>query len=507
MDSRRRNMVLGSLLVAMFLAAMEGTIVATAMPTIIGDLGGFALFAWVFSLFLLAQVATIPIYGRLSDVIGRKRVFAIGVIIFLVGSLLCGAAKSMDFLIIARVIQGVGAGAVLPVASTIVGDIYSLQERARVQGYISSAWALASVAGPTLGGLIVQTIGWSWIFWINIPIGLLALTGLWVFHREILTKKKHAIDWLGSLTLVIGASSLILALVQGGVVWAWSSPPSYLSFAGFAVFAALFIWRESRAKEPILPLDLMKRRSIAVANLIALVAGGITYGITSFTPTFAQGVLGVSSLAAGLIIATLSIGWPVAATLSGPIIIRRGYRFTGLISLFIILAAALLFALLLKPGVNPWVLAGVTTIFGFGLGGATTTSLLAVQTVVPYAQRGVSTGANMFARTLGSALWVAILGSVMNSVVTSRLSALHRVLGGAQKPGQPLDITNVLLDPAQRLRLGAAPLRALAHTLAAGIDHAFWWVFATAAVGVSLGFLMPKGVPTEAEKQGDAAPT
>ncbi len=163
-DPRRRNLVLGSLLIAMFLSAMEGTIVATAMPTIIGDLGGFALFAWVFSLFLLAQVATIPIYGRLSDVIGRKRVFAIGVIIFLAGSFLCGASKSMVFLILARVIQGIGAGAVLPVASTIVGDIYSLQERAKVQGYISSAWALASVAGPTLGGLIVQTIGWAWIF-------------------------------------------------------------------------------------------------------------------------------------------------------------------------------------------------------------------------------------------------------------------------------------------------------------------------------------------------------
>ena len=505
MDPRRRNMVLGSLLVAMFLAAMEGTIVATAMPTIIGDLGGFALFTWVFSLFLLAQVATIPIYGRLSDVIGRKRVFAIGVLIFLAGSLLCGASHTMVFLIIARVVQGVGAGAVLPVASTIVGDIYSLQERARVQGYISSAWALASVAGPTLGGLIVQTIGWSWIFWINIPIGLLTLIGVWVFHQETVTRTKHSIDWLGSLTLVIGTSSLILALVQGGVVWAWSSPQSDLSFAVFAVFAVLFIWRESRAKEPMLPLDLMKRRSIAVANLIALVTGGITYGITSFTPTFAQGVLGTSSLAAGLIIATLSIGWPVAAILSGPLIIRHGYRFTGLLSLFITLLATLVFALLLRPGVNPFLLAGAMTIFGFGLGGASTTSLLAVQTVVSYAQRGVSTGANMFARTLGSSLWVALLGSVMNSVMESRLASLHGVLGNMLKPGQKLDIANVLLDPIRRSRLGAVQLQALTHTLAAGIEHAFWWVFATAAVGVALGFLMPKGVPTETEQQGDAA--
>ena len=495
-------------MVAMFLSAMEGTIVATAMPTIIGDLGGFSLFAWVFSLFLLAQVATIPIYGRLADVFGRKRVFTVGIIIFLVGSLLCGLSHSMIMLIVSRAVQGIGAGAVQPIATTIVGDIYSLQERARVQGYISSVWALASVVGPSLGGLIVQTIGWSWIFWINIPIGILALLGVEIFHHEHRIIKKHIIDWLGSFILIIGTTALILALVQGGVAWPWASWPILLSLGVFVVFSLLFIWRERVAKEPILPISLMKRPTIGFANLLSLITGGVTYGISSFTPTFAQGVLGTSSFVAGLTIATLSIGWPIAATFSGTMIIKRGYRFTAVLGMIIIVVATVLYASIIRPTISPWLLAAGTTVFGFGLGFASNASLLAVQTSVTYAQRGVATGANMFARTLGSALFVAILSSVMNSQI------LHQFKAAASNPmlqqqlvrlGGHLEVTNTLLNASTRNQLSQQVLQFLKRALTSGIDHAYWWLFVITLLGLAFALLMPKGIPTAEERQGDAA--
>lgn len=495
MDIRRRRFVLASLLVAMFLSAMEGTIVATAMPTIIGDLGGFALFAWVFSLFLLAQVASIPIYGRLSDVWGRKRVFSIGILIFLLGSLLCGFSHSMTMLIISRAVQGMGAGAVQPVASTIVGDIYPLRERARVQGYISSVWALASIVGPTLGGFIVQTIGWPWIFWINVPIGFVTWLGIYMFHREEITHKKHAIDYIGSLTLVIGTAALILGLVQGGVVWAWTSWQSIVAFVVFILFTALFIARQKVAPEPILPLYLLTERNVALANGIALIIGGITYGISSFTPTFAQGVLGTSAVVAGLTIASLSVGWPIAASLSGKLILSRGYRFSFMLGLIVTFGATVLYPFLLTPNSSPWWLALGTALFGFGLGLSSTTSLLLVQTAVPYEQRGVSTGVNMFARTLGSSLWVAVLGSVMDSVIANHIRMKDGL--GVHHP-VTLDVTNVLLDPSARVKLGSSQLHFLTHALAAGIDQAFWFVCATALIGVVLTVFVSSKIPHQA---------
>ncbi len=507
LDARRRRFILASLMLAMFLSAMEGTIVATAMPTIIGDLGGFSLFAWVFSLFLLAQVATIPIYGRLADVYGRKRVFTVGIIIFLVGSLLCGLSHSMIMLIISRAVQGIGAGAVQPIATTIVGDIYSLEERARVQGYISSVWALASVIGPSLGGLIVDTVGWAWVFWINVPIGILATLGVEIFHHEHRTSRKHSIDWLGSFILMVGTSALILALVQGGVAWAWTSWPIIVSIAVFVVFTILFILRERVAKEPILPLRLMKQPTIGFANLLSLIIGGVTYGISSFTPTFAQGVLGTSSFVAGLTIATLSIGWPIAATFSGKIIIGRGYRFTAVLGMIIIVFATVVYASIINPSISPWALAAATTLFGFGLGFASNASLLAVQTSVTYMQRGVATGANMFARTLGSSLFVAVLSSVMNSEILHQFTlaaknpTLSQQLG---KLGGHLEVTNTLLNVSTRSHLAPSVLHFLGNALTFGIDHAYWWLLVITVIGLVFAWMMPKGIPSEDERKGDA---
>ncbi len=497
LDVKRRRFVLASLMVAMFLSAMEGTIVSTAMPTIIGDLGGFSLFAWVFSLFLLAQVVTIPIYGKLADVFGRKRVFTFGIVIFLIGSLLCGLSRSMIVLIVSRAVQGIGAGAVQSIATTIVGDIYTLEERARVQGYISSVWALASVVGPALGGLIVQTVGWSWVFWINLPVGVLAMVGVGVFHHEIRTIKQHAIDWSGSLLIMIGTSALILALVEGGVAWSWTSVPILVSLAVFIVFTALFLLRERAAKEPILPLGLLKRPIIMYGNLLSLIVGGVTYGISSFTPTFAQGVLGTSSIVAGLTISTLSLGWPIASSLSGSLIIRRGFRFTAVLGMVVIVAATVLYAAMVNPALSPFALAGASTVFGFGLGFASTSSLIAVQTAVDYSQRGVATGANMFARTLGSSLFVAVLSSVMNGEILRQLklaSENPQFAATLGRLGGHLNVTNTLLNENARQRLSPGVLHILRGALTSGVDHAFWWLLAIAAAGLVFAWLMPKNI-------------
>src|SRR4051794_26336593 len=268
-----RRIITGSLMLAMFISAMEISIVATATPSIVSKLGGFAELTWVFSAFLLAQAATIPIYGRLADLYGRRRVFAAGTGLFLVGSLLCGLAGSMTQLILFRAIQGLGAGAIQPVATTIIGDIFTLEERARMQGWLSSMWALASLVGPLLGGFIVEHLHWAWIFWVNLPLAPLAIAGVYLFLKEPATRRQHSVDYLGAALLASGVSMLLFGLLQGGV--AWLSAPSLLTLGGGVALLIGFVARQRRAPEPILPLDLFKNRMVAAADGGFLLIGGV----------------------------------------------------------------------------------------------------------------------------------------------------------------------------------------------------------------------------------------
>lgn len=485
-----RVTVTAFLMLAMFLSAMEGTIVATAMPTIVGELGGFSEFAWVFSIFLLTQAVSIPIYGRLADMFGRKPVFAFGTGLFIVGSLLCGLSHSILMLILFRAVQGLGAGAVQPIATTIVGDLYPGPERAKVQGLLSSMWALASVIGPSLGGLIVQTIGWMWVFEINVPLGLLAIFGIVYFLHEKVAHHQSKIDYAGAFLLVAAVCSLILPLLEAGVRWAWASPQIIgLLITSAALFAAFFLV-EGRTQHPMLPLALMRRPVVLIANVLALITGAITLGTSSYIPTFAQGVLGTSAFIAGAVIVTISIGWPIASTLSAKLIWRYGYRTIAITGLILCLAGAVSL-LTIGPNISPFAIAGYNLLIGFGLGLSSTVQIISIQSAVEWKQRGIATGSNMFSRILGSTLGVAVLGTVVNGTLTSSL----RGSAAAKGMHNPTAVTNLLLNPAQRSQLSPSNLHTLTAALSHSIHVAFWAVVFIAAAGVILSFGVPRGVP------------
>ena len=315
-----RPLVLAAVMLAMFMGAIEATIVSTAMPAIVADLGGFTLYSWVFSAYLLMNAVTVLIYGKLSDLFGRKPILFFGIVVFLIGSILCGFATSMESLIIFRLIQGFGAGAVTPIATTIVGDIYPGEERAKVQGYLASVWGISAVTGPAVGGFSIVCVSWKFVFWLNIPLGILSLIGIGLYLHEKVEKKKHEIDYIGAFLLTVSVSSLMLLLVEGGGRWSWDSWQIIGLLILFSVTISLFVYQERRAKEPVMPFSIWKERSIFVANITSLTTGIILIGISSFLPTFVQGVMEQTPIVAGFTLTTMSIGWPIASVISGKMI-------------------------------------------------------------------------------------------------------------------------------------------------------------------------------------------
>ena len=294
-DARRthRALVLTALVVAMFLAAIEGTIVATAMPSIAARLGGFSLYSWVFSSYLLMQAVTTPVFGKLADLYGRKPVFIAGVTIFLVGSLLCGFADSMGMLVAFRFVQGIGAGAVLPMSATLAGDLYSIEERGRIQGYLASVWGISSIIGPLAGGVIVENIDWHWIFWLNLPFGVISIALISLFLHESVQHRERSVDYAGTALLLVGLSALMLALTQAGE---WGSAPT-MALALIAMLAMVAFFRQQRrAPDPIMHFELWSNPIIRRGNLAILFAGVAMIGLITFLPTFVQGVLGGSAL-------------------------------------------------------------------------------------------------------------------------------------------------------------------------------------------------------------------
>ncbi|PWC03435.1 MFS transporter [Agromyces badenianii] len=411
-----RGPVLIAVMLATGLIAIDSTILATAVPSIVADIGGFTQFPWLFSIYLLAQAVSVPVYSKLADTVGRKPIMLIGIGLFLVGSVLCGFAWDMTSLIVFRAVQGLGAGAVLPVAITITGDIYTVRERARVQGYVASVWAISSVVGPTLGGLFSEFASWRWIFFVNIPLCLIAAWMLVRAYHESVGRERHRIDVAGASVLTIALTLLILAVLEGGQAWAWLSWQSIGAFGVGAVLLVAFVFIERRAAEPVLPLWVFSRRLIVTTSLIGLGVGAVLIGLTSYVPTFLEATAGASPIVSGLAVAALTLGWPIAASQSGRLFLRIGFRRTALIGLAVtVLGAAGLVAASVTP--NVWTTAIACFVVGLGLGLVASPTLIAAQSSVPWSERGVVTGANMFLRSIGSAVGVAIFGAVANGVI------------------------------------------------------------------------------------------
>lgn len=413
-----RGPTLISLMLSTALVAIDATIIATAVPSVVADLGDFEQFPWLFSVYLLAQAVSVPIYGKLADLFGRKPIMLVGIGLFLAGSTLCGAAWSMLALIVFRALQGLGAGAIQPMSLTIAGDIYTLPERGRVQGYLASVWGMSAVVGPALGGVFSEYLSWRWIFLVNIPLCVVAAWALIRNFHERVSRRPHRLDYAGSALLAGGCSLLILGLLEGGQAWAWSSAAGIgVMLAGIALIA-LFVLVERRAAEPVLPAWVLRRRILIAGNLVAVGVGAVLIGLTSYVPTFVQGVLGTGPLVAGFALAALTVGWPITASRSGKVYMRIGFRSTALIGSAVTFLGTVLTTML--DAHSTVTLVGVSCfVVGAGLGFVAAPTLIAAQSTVGWAERGVVTATSMFSRSIGGAVGVALFGAIANAALGS----------------------------------------------------------------------------------------
>jgi EmrB/QacA subfamily drug resistance transporter len=395
---------------AMAMVAIEATIVATAMPQIVTQLGGLHLYSWVFSSFLLAQTAMTVVFGKLADLYGRKPVVLAGIAIFLVGSVLAGFAWSMPVMIVFRLIQGIGAGAIQPVTMTIVADLYPARERGKIQGYLASVWAISAVLGPMVGSLIIRDLSWSWIFWMNVPIGIAAALGFIAFLHE---KEQHArpsLDIAGAVLFTASIGSLMMALTDAGTS---DTSRALVEFGVFCLCAVLFVLQERRATDPMLSFKVWGHRAIAAANGTTVLTGMAMMGLTTFLPMYVQGVLHRTPVVAGLALTMMMVGWPTGATLSAKSFHRFGLRRLLIIGSAIVPLGAIAFVLL-TPESSP-VIAGVgSLVMGLGMGVASVSGLVLIQEIVAPNQRGSATASNLFSRNLGNTLGATLFGAVLN---------------------------------------------------------------------------------------------
>ncbi|RPD90720.1 MFS transporter [Aureibaculum marinum] len=418
---KRKSLILAALMTTMALAAMDSTIVATAIPQIVGDLGGFSLFSWLFSIYLLIQTITIPIYGKLADIYGRKPILIYGVIVFLLGSAACAGAWNMVSLIIFRGVQAVGAGAMVATINTIAADIYTIEERAKIQGWLSSVWGVSALIGPAIGGALADYVSWRWIFLINLPVGIGSITMISLFLKEKKSVKYTEIDWLGASALLITGAFIMFGMMEGGKLWDWMSYQT-LIFISIALLLIVVTRKiEGAAKNPIIPKWVWKKRVLVGANLATIGMGCMTMGPSMFLPVFAQSILGVGAIVAGFILASMSVTWPLSSSLSGKLYLRIGFRNTALCGISIVITAVLIFLFVPFPS-SIWTLVGIQLLMGAGFGLISTPLMVGVQSTVKWGQRGVVTGASMFSRYFGQSLGAAIFATIFNSKLFEKLT-------------------------------------------------------------------------------------
>jgi EmrB/QacA subfamily drug resistance transporter len=419
----------------MSLGALEATVVGTAMPTVIATLGGLAHYSWVFSAYLLTSTATVPIWGRLSDLYGRRGIYLLGIAIFLAGSVLAGVANSMTLLIAARAIQGLGTGAIIPLSMTIVGELYTLAERPRVQALFSGVWGLASIAGPLVGGYVTDALSWRWVFYLNLPFGLLAVLVIALAYPPSRETKDVRVDWLGAGVLFAGISALLIALggeTGAGAIWLVAS----------IVLLGLFVLAERRAAEPILPIDLLKAPVMSRTLAVVFLVGFALFGAIAFIPLFVQTVQGGTATQAGQVLTPLFLGWVIMSIVSARATVLLGYRRVSITG-SVLMTIGFIGLTRLTVDSEPPELFLWCTVVGAGMGMQMLSLLLAVQHGVGRSRLGIATSLNQFSRSIGAAVGVAAMGALM----TRALHGTPMPRAGEGLVGDAL----VLSDPLRQL--------------------------------------------------------
>jgi EmrB/QacA subfamily drug resistance transporter len=474
----------------MFLAALEATVIGTVMPTVVGALGGLAHFSWVFSAYLLTSTVSVPLWGKLSDLYGRRLFYQIGIAVFLLGSVLSGMSMTMTQLIAARALQGLGAGALIPLGMTIIGEVYTIQQRARMQGLFSGVWGFSSVIGPLIGGFITDQLSWRWVFYINVPFGIAAAVIMGMALRETKRDEKPSIDYLGASVLTFSVTLLMLVLVEGGSAAALLRPRNLFMFAAVAALLVWFVRIEKRAREPIVPLEMFRNRVVSLAMIIGFLAGVAMFAVISFVPLFAQGSLGVSATAAGSFLTPLMLAWVSASVVGGHLLIKHGSRplvLAGLVAM-VVGFGGLTLATRKTPII---VLLIELVIIGIGLGLTMLTLLIAVQHAVPREQLGIATSLNQFFRSIGGAMGVALLGALMTSSLAANLNRSlprEQAIALAENP-------SALVSDEARAKIGPQAVAALQDSLAKAIRTVFAGSALMVVLALAFGFMLPADRP------------
>jgi EmrB/QacA subfamily drug resistance transporter len=494
-SDRRRWAIVAGVMTGMAIAALEATVVGTAMPTVIASLGGISHYSWVFSAYLVTSTVTVPVWGKLSDLYGRRIMYQLGIGVFLLGTLLSGMAGSMTQLIIFRAIQGLGAGALIPLGMTIIGDTFTLKERSKMQAYFSGVWGLSSVVGPIVGGFITDQISWRWVFFVNLPIGIVAALIIGFALKEPKITQKPSVDYAGAALLMLAISLLMLAMVEGGgSVATLFSVENVLIFLSGVLLLAAFVWVERKAPDPLIPFALFRNKTVAASVGAGFLGGIAMFGAISFIPLFAQGTLGMTATKAGSLLTPLMLSWVSMSVLGGRLLLKIGYRritFAG----FIVMTIGFSLLAMFQRDTPIYMLYIDLVLIGAGLGLTMLTLLIAVQQAVERSQLGTATSLNQFSRAIGGAFGVAIMGAVLTAGLATQLQkAAARPNSGltAEQATAYASNPNALIEPAARASLSPGTLSILQESMASAIHPIFWVGAAVAILAFFAALMLPK---------------